>query len=215
MTEYHNYGVNLSKGQAKKLWNARKKGTATTIELSKNDLVGNYKLPLSKIQLNKIKIAKTGVRLKLSEAQLKHMERTGGFLPLAALIPLIISGIGAAGGVAGGVASAVSAAKSNAEQARHNRAIEEQLKGGSGVVSDVVGKIPVLGSFLGSLLQKIGLGIKDVNKIKKGGCVCCNGYQIKRIGSGLYLGPQAPDGQGVFLGPQTATSGPASSQARW
>jgi hypothetical protein len=84
MTEYHNYGVNLSKGQAKKLWNARKKETATTIELSKNDLVGNYKLPLSKIQLNKIKIAKTGVRLKLSEAQLKHMETTGGFLPLAA-----------------------------------------------------------------------------------------------------------------------------------
>ena len=61
------------------------------------------------------------------------------------MIPLIISGIGAAGGVAGGVASAVSAAKSNAEQARHNRAIEEQLKGGSGIVSDMAGKVPILG----------------------------------------------------------------------
>src|SRR5579863_4100849 len=122
MTEYHNYGVNLSKGQAKKLWNAREKETATTIELSKNDLVGDYKLPLTKTQVNKIKSAKTGVRLKLFEAQLKHMEKTGGFLSLAALIALIISGIGAAGGVAEGVASAVSAAKSNAEQGRHNRA---------------------------------------------------------------------------------------------
>ena len=79
MTEYYNYGVSLSKGQAKKLWNAREKETATTIELSKNDFVGNYKIPLTKTQVNKIKSAKTGVRLKLSEAQLKHMEKLEAF----------------------------------------------------------------------------------------------------------------------------------------
>ena len=48
MTEYHNYGVSHSKEQAKKLWNAREKETATTIELPINKLVGNYKLPLTK-----------------------------------------------------------------------------------------------------------------------------------------------------------------------
>jgi hypothetical protein len=200
MTEYHEYGVNLSSLQAKKIWSANVNGTGTTIRLSKNNLTGNHKLPLTQTQINKIKRSKTGVQLHLSQFQLKHMEKTGGFLPLAALIPLIISGIGAAGGVAGGVASAVSAAKSNAEQARHNRAIEQELKGGSGVVSDFVGKIPVLGSFLGSLLQRIGLGINDINKIKKGGCVCFDKYKIKRVGSGLYLGPQ---GEGIFLGPRT------------
>ena len=92
----------------------------------------------------------------------------------------------------------MSAAKSNAEQARHNRAIEEQLKGGSGIVSDMAGKVPILG-FLQPLLQKIGLGVKDINKLKNGGCICHGGYQIKRVGSGLYLGPQ---GEGLFLGPQ-------------
>jgi hypothetical protein len=192
--------VNLTKGQAEKLWNAHKKGIGTSIELSKNDLKGNYKLPLTKTQINRIKNAQTGVRLQMSEAQLKHMEKTGGFLPLAALIPLIISGIGAAGGVAGGIANAVSAARSNAEQARHNRSIEEQLKSGSGVVSDFVGKVPLIGNFLGPLLQKIGLGVKDLNKISRGGCVCHGGYEIKRVGSGLYLGPAV--GKGIFLGPQ-------------
>ena len=83
---------------------------------------------------------------------------------------------------------------------RHNRAIEEQLaKAGSGIVSDFAGKIPVLGSFLGPLLQKIGLGIGDIKKISKGGCVCHNGCKIKQMGSGLYL---EPHGDGLFLGPR-------------
>ena len=200
MTEYHYYGVNLTKGQAKKLWNAHEKGIGTTIELTKHDLVGNYKLPLTKTQIINIKGAKAGVRLKLSETQLKHMEKTGGFIPLLTLIPIIASAPGAAGGIAEGIATAVNSSKSNSEQARHNRAIKEQLKEGSGVVSDFVGKIPVLGNFLGSILQKIGLGINEKNKIKKGVCVCHDGCQIKRIGGGLYLEPY--QGDGLFLGPQ-------------
>jgi hypothetical protein len=199
MAEYHNYGVDLTKGQASKIMNAHRNGNGATIELSKNNLVGKYKLPLTQAQINRIRKTKTGVRLTLSQTQLKHMEKTGGFLPLAALIPLIISGLGAAGGIAGGIASAVSGAKSNAEQTRHNRAIEEQLKSGTGIVSDFVGNIPLLGSFLGPLLQKIGLGVNDINRIKRGECVCRGGCEIKRIGSGLYLGPW--NGEGLFLGP--------------
>src|SRR5207245_4353630 len=97
-----------------------------TIRLTKAQLTGDFKLSLT--QHNKIKKAKNGVQLTLSKSQLEHMEKTGGFIPLLALIPIIASALGAAGGVAGGVASAVSSAKSNAEQARHNRVIEEQLK---------------------------------------------------------------------------------------
>ena len=148
MTEYYDRGVNLTKGQAKKIAIAHKKGSGATIRLSKANLNGNINLPLTQTQINKIKKAKTGVQLNLSESQLKHMEKTGGFIPLLTLIPIIPSALGAAGGVAGGVASAVSSAKANAEQARHNRAIEEQLKSGSGVVSNIVGKIPVIGNFL-------------------------------------------------------------------
>ena len=200
MTEYYNHGVNLSKGQAKKIAVAHKKGSGATIRLSKANLNGNINLPLTQTQIKKIKKAKNGVQLNLSESQLKHMEKTGGFIPLLTLIPIIASALGAAGGVAGGVASAVSSAKANAEQARHNRAIEEQLKSGSGVVSNIVGEIPVIGNFLEPLLQKIGLGInsKDIQKLNSGKCVCCNGLQIKKIGTGLFLEPE--HGEGLFLG---------------
>ena len=40
MTEYQNYGVNLSKGQIKKILNAHKNGTAAIIRLSKLNLQG-------------------------------------------------------------------------------------------------------------------------------------------------------------------------------
>lgn len=199
MTEYVNYGLTITKAQAEKIYRAHRNGNGSVIRISKNNLHGNFKIPLTQTQVNKIKKANSGVQLELSAAQLKHMERTGGFLPLLTLIPLIAGALGAAGGLTGGIASAVSAAKSNAEQARHNRAVEEQLKSGAGVVPDLVGKVPVIGMILGPLLQKIGLGINDSNKIMKGSCVCHSGLKMKKIGNGLYL---EPEGSGVFLDPR-------------
>ena len=198
MTTYHDHGLNISKNQAKKIYSAHKLNRSVTIRLKNDDLHGDFKLPLTQTQLNRINKAnksKTGIQLTLSEAQLAHMKKSGGFLPLLALIPLITGALGAAGGIAGGVASAVSSSRANAEQARHNKAIEEAMKSGTGVVSDVVGKVPVIGSFLAPLLQKIGFGLEDINKINRGGCVCQNGVDIKRYGNGLYLGPQ---GTGLF-----------------
>ena len=62
---------------------------------------------------------------------MKYLEKSGGPLPLLALLPSIFGGLGAAGAVAGGISSAVSSAKnvSNAvsqlaETERHNREIE-------------------------------------------------------------------------------------------
>ena len=75
MTEYHQYGVTLSKGQAKKICNAHRKGTGVTIRLTKLNLQGDHKLPLTQTQINKIKKAKNGVQLNLSETQLKHLKR--------------------------------------------------------------------------------------------------------------------------------------------
>ena len=153
-------------------------------------------LALTQTQINKIKKAENGVQLNLSKEQIKYMEKHGGFLPL---FPLILGALGAAGGLAGGVASAVNSTKQANEQARHNRAIEEQLKSGSGVVSDFVKKVPVIGNIFGPLLRKVGLGCKDVDIIKRGGCVCKNNYRVKQIGSGLYLEPT--EGSGLFLDP--------------
>ena len=47
MTEYHQYGVNLSKGQAKKIYDACKKRADVAIRLTKLNLQGNHKLPLT------------------------------------------------------------------------------------------------------------------------------------------------------------------------
>ena len=85
MTEYHQYGVSLSKGQAKKIVDAYKKGTGVTIRLVKLNLKGDHKLPLTQTQINKIKKAKNGVQLNLSETQLKRFEKNGGFIPLLTL----------------------------------------------------------------------------------------------------------------------------------
>ena len=186
MTEYHMYGLNLTKGQIEKIALAAKQHHEVKIRLSKNNLQGDHKLPLTQRQVNKIKKSKTGVDLELSTSQLQHWQKTGGFLPLLALIPAIMGGIGAASGLAGGIASAVSAAKNTqaavaaqAETVRHNREVEAQLKTGNGVVSEVVGKVPVIGRILKPLLEKLGLGIKAQNSLMQGGCVKC--------GKGLYL----------------------------
>ena len=107
-----------------------------------------------------------------------------------------MGGIGAAGGLAGGIASAVNAAKNaqaltaaQQETARHNRAVEEQI--GKGVVANVVGKVPVIGSHLKTLLEKIGLGKCECKKLLSGSSYHLGeGLYIRPYGGGLYLGPQ-------------------------
>src|SRR5271165_5967376 len=198
MTEYHTYGVNLSKGQIEKIALAAKQHREVKIRLSKNNLKGDHKLPLTQRQINKIKKSKTGIDLELSASQLRDLEKSGGFLPLLALLPAIFGGLGAAGGLAGGIASAVSSAKNakaaaaaQAETERHNREVEAQLKAGSGVVSEFVGKVPLIGSFLKPFLEKIGLGISDSNKVMNGKCVCLGkGLYLRPYGAGLYIGPE-------------------------
>src|SRR6266581_4040016 len=200
-SKYENFGVNLSTAQAKKIINASKKHAGVRIRLSKNNLVGNHKLPLTKTQINRLTKSKTGVDLSLSAAQLKYCEKTGGFLPLLSLIPLILGGLGA---VVSAVKSSRAQNASQAELERHNKAIEEQnaaaLKAGSGILSNAAGYIPVVGETIKYYLQKLGLGINDCNKIERGACLCLGkGLYLGTVGSGLYLGPKS--GSGLFLGP--------------
>ena len=191
--KYTSYGVNLSESQIKKIKNAT---GVVLIKLTKKNLHGGHKLPLTKSQVKKLeKNAKSSVEIKLSVAQLKTI-KMGGFLPLLTLIPLITGAVSAAGAATAGISTAVSQAKSNAEQQRHNRAIEKQLKSGSGIVSDSILKIPGLGPWLAPKLKEfLGLGI--YNKLMHGGCICKDGFVMKIIGNGLYL---EPEGGGLFLG---------------
>jgi len=197
MTEYYEHGLSLNNNQITKIVKAANNHSSTTIRLSKNDLHGNHKLPLTKTQINRINKSKTGLNLTLSYAQIKHinsfisgLQKKGGIIPLLSLIPIIAGALGAAGGVAGGVSKIVStvnnakaAAAAQSELERHNREVESQLKSGS-AISDYAG------SYLKPLLQKLGLGINDYNKIINGDCVGFGkGLYLRPYGAGLYLGP--------------------------
>ena len=137
MTRYTSYGLDLSENQLEKIINASKADKGTTIKLANTTTAaeGPHKFLLTPTQIEKIKNNNGSLNLKLSAVQLREMEKSGGFLPLLALLPLIFGGIGAASGIAGGVASAVSsvknvktAAAALEEQIRHNKQVEEELK---------------------------------------------------------------------------------------
>ena len=57
MTNYLEYGVNLSDGQKTKLARAIKTGSELSLRLKKNQLSGRDELMLTKTQVNKIKKA--------------------------------------------------------------------------------------------------------------------------------------------------------------
>ena len=162
-SKYILHGLNLTDGQLEKIIRASQNHESVVVRITKDNLNGNvHKIPLTKTQVKRIARAKNGFNLSLSSAQLKYLKKSGGLLPLLALLPLIFAGLGAAGGVAGGVASAVSSAKNAsaaaaqiAEMERHNREIESQLKSGangSGIVNDAASKIPVVGPFIVPIL---------------------------------------------------------------
>ena len=217
-SKYVLHGLNLTDGQLEKIIRASQNDESAVVRISKDNLNGNmHKIPLTKTQVKRITRAKNGFNLSLSSAQLKFLKKSGGLLPLLALLPLIFAGLGAAGGVAGGVASAVSSAKNAsaaaaqiAEMERHNREIESQLKSGAngagvgnGIVSDAASKIPVVGPFIIPILKRMGLGLADINTITQGGCVYCNGICLKTVGGGLFI----ETGKGLNLGTQNTGAG--------
>lgn len=202
MTEYYEHEFSFSKGQIAKILGSLKKGCKVTVRLTAKTLqlnsAGNVRIPLNKMQTNKLNKAKTnkkGIQLTFSLDQLKkvNIKKEGGFLPLLALLP---AALGAIGGLAGGITSAVNSSKQTAEQKRHNEIMESIAKG-SGIISNSVEGIPLIGKSLSQALEKIGLG----------GCIKKNLIGIK-MGEGLYLEPGGsglnlnPQGSGLYLNPK-------------
>ena len=145
-SRYISHGLNLTDNQLEKIIRASQNEQGVVVRITKDNPIGNlHKIPLTQTQINRITKAKNGLNLFLSSSQLKYLKKSGGLLPLLALLPLIFAGLGAAGGVAGGVASAVSSAKNAsaaaaqiAEMERHNREIESQLKSGATLLALVM-----------------------------------------------------------------------------
>ena len=58
MTAYMIPSVNLNENKARKVFNAHEKGEETTIKLTKENMKGNHKLPLTQTQVNQLSKAK-------------------------------------------------------------------------------------------------------------------------------------------------------------
>lgn len=114
MAKYSRYGVKLSEGQKESLARALKKGSAMTIRLTADELMGPDELLLTQTQINKIKKHREmgkGVDLKISATQMRKMKAGG--IAFAALAPFITPIVASALGVAAkhGVDAAIKAVK--------------------------------------------------------------------------------------------------------
>ena len=131
-SRYVNYNLKITDYQLQTIVKAVQNHEGAVIRVNGATQPGSAltprKIPLTQAQINKIKKSKSAFNLKLSAAQLKYLEKSGGFFPLLALLPLIFGGIGAAGGLTGAIASVVSSASSaraaaaaQTELVRHNK----------------------------------------------------------------------------------------------
>jgi hypothetical protein len=135
---YYQTKFSLTKNQLQKIANAVHDNTEVTLRLSKSNFdVHGYNLPLTQTQINKLSNGEIH-DLKFSSNQIKYINnklkkhagiKNGGFLPLAALIPVIATVLGGLGSVAGTIASTVQKGQANSENERHNKELENQLKG--------------------------------------------------------------------------------------
>jgi hypothetical protein len=148
-SDYTPFGVSLTEGQQETIAKAVQAGVNITIRLTNEQLRGKDSLALTKRQIahiEKKQAAGAGAEVTLSKTQLKHMVKKGGFLPL---IPLILGGLAAAGSLAGGSAAIAKAVddKKTSERAqreaeRHNREVENQLRGSGLFLSKTGGCCP-------------------------------------------------------------------------
>ena len=102
-SRYIPHGLNLTDNQLEKIIRASQDEQGVVVRINKNNPIGNlHKIPLTQTQINRITKAKNGLNLILSSSQLKYLKKSGGLLPLLALLPLIFADPGATSGVEAG-----------------------------------------------------------------------------------------------------------------
>ncbi|ESP00223.1 hypothetical protein LOTGIDRAFT_173384 [Lottia gigantea] len=127
----------------------------------------------------------------------ENLTKKGGFLPF---LPLIFAGLTAAGAATGGISAAVKAANANkaaavkeAEERRHNLAMEREARGGSGI-GDILGTVKEFGQRFGEETKKTvkeGLS-KLIDKIDTGE------MKVKHKGDAIFF-KNIRSGEGIFL----------------
>ena len=102
MTNYIEYGVNLTDNQKMKFATAINNKTPLTIRIKHSNLRGNDELMLTKTQIGKIRKSLangTGTDIKISKTQIRNVEKHGGnlFSSLASLgarvLPYVVKGL--------------------------------------------------------------------------------------------------------------------------
>ena len=89
-SRYISRGLNLTDNQLEKIISAAQNKQGVVVRITKNNLNGNsHKILLTKTQIKRITRAKNGLNLFLFYSQLKSLEKSGGFLPVLALLLLI------------------------------------------------------------------------------------------------------------------------------
>ena len=148
---YIKHRVHLSDNQMSKLRTAARKKEKLSLDINPK-LQGNFDLYLTQRQVNKILKGKTA-RLDLSPTQLK---KNGGFI---FTIPAILGAIGAISGIAGAAANIAKTVDEKkhqqtqeAEQIRHNAAVENLLK-----AKDKIGT----GAYITKKEKRSGAGMKN------------------------------------------------------
>src|SRR5271165_5726726 len=131
---YHQINVNLTKHQLEKIAHAIHHNAGIKIRIAM-DHSGSHSLHVSERQHKKL--LKGGHHdIEFSKAHIHNLKKihpnlkSGGLLPLVALIPLIASALAGVGGLTGGIASAVNTTKAAREAERHNKAIKKSLGSG-------------------------------------------------------------------------------------
>ena len=92
MTQYYSYNIGLTTGQKDKLLDAYKKREKITLRIGNDQLTGNYKVLLTKTQINRIKKSlneNRGVDLTFSQTQMR--KQIGGFLRpiIRSILPIV------------------------------------------------------------------------------------------------------------------------------
>ena len=89
MTNYFEYGVNLSVGQKENLAKAIQTNSELTLRLKNNQLKGSDELMLTKTQVKKLQKAasnRTGVDLKISKSQIRKVVQGGSLFSSLAML---------------------------------------------------------------------------------------------------------------------------------
>lgn len=159
-----------------------------TLERKLSDIVRNGKAKSIKVD---------GKSYYIKNKLIAECKKEGGLLPLAALIPLIASGIGAAGGVAGGaagIAKAVNDKKAQdaelKEQKRHNREMEKAVGRGYHYVKGEGISNKYSGDGIKDFVRSLGLD-KEAKKVIKD--------FFRNLSEKIQIEPT--EGGGLFLSP--------------